>query len=387
MKYLDADRNPRAAWAFLQQTVRAATRPWALLEACGGRAQNLARFEAEDALPAGLKLIHGPGCPVCAAPPETFDRASALAGRPGVILCAPSDLMRVPGRRDSLMAARSRGGDVREVYTPLDALALARQNPGREVVVLAVGYETTAPAAAAAVREADRLGLDNFALMGAFRRQATAVEAALDSAGGRAQGVLVAGPVCAVTGFRAYEPIAAKFRVPVVITGPEPADLLDAIARAVRQLEAGTHEVENQYARAVRPEGNPHAGTAIAAVFETADADWPGLGQLTDSALVLREPFRRFDAADRYGPWPPVRPTVAGQECRDGEVFAGRIAPASCPAFGISCTTGHPLGTGMASPEGACQASYRYRRQSGPAAPLPVALISGPSQALPTSSR
>lgn len=374
MKYLDAYRDPRATRDLLDEIRRTISRPRTLLEVCGGQAQNLIRFVTDRSLPEGLEVHHGPGCPVSAFPTDLIARAVMLASDPEVILCTPGDLLGVPAGRDSLALARERGGDVRLVYSPLDALALARKHPSRSVVVLAVGYETTAPAAAAAVIEADRSGLENFTLLPGLFRHVPVVEAVLAGAQGRSRGVLVSGPVCAVTGVRGYEALAEKFGVPIVVTGPEPVDLLEGILRAVRQLERGTHEVENQYARAVRPDGNPQAISSIGAVFEASDAGWRGLGRLARSRLVLREGFRRFDAAWRF---PSSKATLFdSSECRDGEVLSGRIKPNACPAFGTRCTPEHPLGAAMVSAEGPCSAYYRYRRPTENPDENPVAASS-----------
>ena len=362
MKYLDAYRDPRVARGLLDQIREAATRPWTVLEVCGGQAHNLVRFGTDRALPDGLELIHGPACPISITPSRAIDRVLSIAARPGVIVGAPGDLLRVPGTRgrETLLASRDSGADVREIYSPLDALALARKHPDREVIVLALGFETTAAAAAAAVLEAERLSLDNLAFLTSYYRLAPATEALLSAPDNRARAVLASGPVCAVTGFRDYEPIAARFRVPVVITGPEPVDLLDALARAIHLLERGSYAVENQYARAVKPDGNPHARAAVATVFEVADADWRGLGRLAASGLVLRDRFRRFDAAARF--LEPLAPPLALTECRDADVLTGRLKPFHCSAFGTRCTPERPLGASMVSAEGTCAAYYRYRR-------------------------
>jgi hydrogenase expression/formation protein HypD len=378
MKYLDTYRNPDKARGFVEEIRRSMTRPWTVLEVCGGQAQNLLRFGTDRALPQDLELIHGPGCPVSATPAGLVDRAIAVAARPGVVVCAPGDLLRAPGTRgDTLQAAIGRGADVRPVYSPLDALGLARKHPDRRVVMLAVGFETTAPAAAAAILEAERLGLDNLSMLCAFFRLGAAVEAMVAAPGGRARAVLVAGPVCAVTGLRGYEPIAERFRVPVVVTGPEPADLLDALARAIRLLERGTYTVENQYARAVRPDGNPQARAAIDAVFAPAAAHWRGLGRLPNSGLALRAPYRRFDAAAVFPEAAAFAPSSTPlSECLDGEVLSGRIKPFSCPLFGTLCAPDHPLGAAMISAEGTCAAYYRHRRSpDGPSSPTPALTV------------
>ena len=380
MKYLDAYRDPRATRDLLDEIRRTLTRPRTLLEVCGGQAQNLIRLVMDQSLPEGLEVVHGPGCPVSAFPTDLIARAVILASQAEVILCTPGDLLRVPAGRDTLELARGRGGDVRIVYSPLDALALARKHPSRSVIVLAVGYETTAPAAAAAVMEADRSGLENFTLLPGLFRHVPVVEALLAGAPGRLRGVLVSGPVCAVTGFRGYVSLAEKFGVPIVVTGPEPVDLLEGILRAVRQLERGTHEVENQYARAVRIDGNPQAISSIDAVFEASDSGWRGLGRLARSRLVLRETFRQFDAAWRF---PSSNATLfESSECRDGDVLSGRIKSNACPAFGTRCTPEHPLGAAMVSAEGPCSAYFRYRRPAeGPAVASPLIVL--PSQVSP----
>ncbi len=366
MKYLDTYRDPRAARALLDEIRASVTHPWTVLEVCGGQAQNLLRCGIDRDLPPGFELIHGPGCPSCATPSATIDRAIATAGRPGVIVAAAGDLLRMPGSRghQSLLTARSDGADVRLVYSPLDALALARKHPDRQVVMVVSGFETTAPAATAALVEAERLGLDNLTLLCAFFRLAPAIEAILSAPGHRAQAVLAAGPVCAVTGYREYTPLAERFQVPVIVTGPEPVDLLDALARAVHQLERRSFQVENQYERAVRPDGNLQARAALDTVFEPADAEWRGLGVLPASGLALRERFRQFDARERFPD--AAEPRAAASDCFEGEVLAGRLMPIVCPAFGTRCTPDHPLGASMASVEGTCAAYYRYRRQGDP---------------------
>ena len=372
MKYLGAIRDPRAARALMDRIRDSMTRPWAVLDICGGQVHNLMRLGTDCPFPDGLEVLHGPACPVSATPASVIDRALASAARPGTIVGTTGDLLRAPGGRGrgTLLAARERGADVREMYSPLDGLALARKEPHRTVVVLAAGFETTAPAAAAAVLEAARLGLHNLSFQTSFFRLASAVEAILSAPGNRARAVLASGPVCAVTGLQGFEPLAERFRVPVVVTGPEPVDLLEALARAVDQLERGTHAVENQYVRAVRPDGHPQAIAAIASVFEPCDADWRGLGLLPGSGLALRERFRRFDASAGIspfaGPFPP-----ASVECRDGDVLAGRLKPSSCPAFGSRCTPDHPLGAAMVSAEGTCAAYHRYR-------PAPPELVATP---------
>lgn len=363
MKYLDGCRDPRATSALLDRIRETVTRRWTVAEVCGGQTQALLRFRAEGGLPAEVELRHGPGCPVAATSPETIDRAVELAARPGLIFCTSDDLLRVPGRRGGCLDdVRGGPGDVRVVYSALDALALARQNPDRPVVFLAVGFETTAPTAAAAVLEADRLGLANFAILAAHRRLAPAVGALLDAHGGGVNAVLTAGHVATVAGLADYEAIAHRHGVPVVVTGPEPLDALDGLLRALTRLERGESGVENQYARAVRPEGNVSARAAIAAVFEPAAASWPGLGRVAESALVVRERYNRFDALTRFPELRSMAPVdVCGGSC--GAVIAARMTPTGCAEFHSGCSPDSPRGAPMASPEGACAAYFRNRRR------------------------
>lgn len=377
MKYLSNDRNPRVAQGLLDRIGEALSRPAALMEAVGGQALNLLRFGADHGLPERLELFHGPACPVCALPTRTIDLAVAVAESPGVTLCTPGDLLRVPGTVSTLEEVRARGADVRTVYSALDALAMARKNPGRSVVFLAAGFETTAPAAASAVLEADRLGLEGFALLNAHLRTVPGLDAALLGPARSAQAVLAPGPVAAVIGLRKFEALSARHEIPVVVTGPEPVDLLEGILLAVRQLDRGDARVENQYARAVRRDGGPQAIEAIEAVFEPADVAWRGLGRIKAGGLALRERFRRFDAAARLhltaeGPTPlPTEP--AG--CRCGEVVAGAVRPDSCPAFGVGCAPDRPLGAPMISAEGICSAYHRYRRPAAVSRPSPVIVM------------
>jgi hydrogenase expression/formation protein HypD len=360
MKYLDEYRDAGAARALLERLRRTISRPWTLMEVCGGQTHNLMKYGIDRALPDGLELLHGPGCPVCVTPVEVLDRAVAIAGRPGVVLCSFGDMLRVPGSDATLFDARGRGGDVRVVYSPLDALAIARKEPDRQVVFLAVGFETTAPAAAAAVLEADRLGLENVSLLVSHVLVPPAMEAILASPGNRVQAFLAAGHVCTVMGCGEYEAISGRHRVPIVITGFEPVDLLDGILRAVIQLEKGTCEVENQYARSVRPGGNLRARQAMEEVFEVVDVPWRGIGPLPASGLALRGRYRRYDARERFPG--PLEAVGEPGECQSGLVLSGRLRPDQCPAFGTGCTPDHPLGATMVSAEGACAAYYRYRR-------------------------
>lgn len=360
MKYLDEYRDPAAARGYLEAIQRLVTRPWTLMEVCGGQTHSLVRHGIDRLLPEGVTLVHGPGCPVCVTPVDQIDRAVELAGRPGVLFCSFGDMLRVPGTRGDLLGAKAAGGDVRPVYSPLDAVALARKNPEREVVFFAVGFETTAPANALAVAQARREGLRNFSLLVSHVLVPPAVEALLSSPACRVQGFLAAGHVCTIMGYREYEDLARRFRVPFVVTGFEPLDLLQGILMLLQQLEQGRHEVENQYSRAVTAEGNRKARELVEEVFEVVPRRWRGLGEIPRSGLGMRSAWSEFDAEVRFrlegpGAEPP-------SECRAGEVLQGILRPAECPAFGGRCTPEAPLGAPMVSGEGACAAYYRYRR-------------------------
>jgi hydrogenase expression/formation protein HypD len=305
-------------------------------------------------------MVHGPGCPVCVTPLEQIDKALALAARPDVIFTSFGDMLRVPGSDCDLLQVRARGGTVRIVYSPLDALELARKNPAKEVVFFAVGFETTAPANAMAVWRAKELGVKNFSVLVSHVTVPPAMVALLDAPDNRVQAFLAAGHVCTVMGWTEYEPIAAKYRVPIIITGFEPLDILEGMLLAVRQLEAGRHEVENQYARAVRRDGNQHAQDLVSRVFELVDRNWRGIGGIPRSGLGVREEFGAFDAERRFAlaGIRTAEPTV----CRAGDVLRGVLKPFDCPAFGSACTPEHPLGAPMVSSEGACAAYYNYGR-------------------------
>lgn len=360
MKHVDEYRDPHLARALLDRIHRSVTRPWTVMEVCGGQTHTLLRAGIDQLLPAGLRLVHGPGCPVCVTPLELIDRALAIAARPGVTFCSFGDMLRVPGSATDLLHVRAAGGDVRTVYSPLDAVALAREYPDREVVFFAVGFETTAPATALAVRQAAALGLGNFSLLAAHVLVPPAMAAILASPGNRVQAFLAAGHVCAVTGYEDYVALAERHRVPIVVTGFEPVDLLEGIALAVAQLEAGRHAVENQYARAVRRDGNRAAQDVVAEVYEVCDRPWRGLGILPRSGLRLRPTYAAFDAEKRFAVEAIL--TAESAECRAGEVLLGLLRPDECAAFGTACTPEHPLGAPMVSSEGACAAYWRYRR-------------------------
>ena len=359
MKYVDEYRDPQGARRLAEAIRRATTQPWQIMEVCGGQTHAIIRFSIDKMLPPEITLIHGPGCPVCVTPIEIIDKALVIAARPEVIFCTFGDMMRVPGSQKDLFRVKSAGGDVRIVYSPMDAITLAQKHPGRQVVFFAVGFETTAPANAMAVVQAARLGLRNFSVLASHVLVPPAIRAVLRSPSNRVQGFLAAGHVCTITGMGEYRPIAQQYRVPIVITGFEPLDILQGILMCVRQLEAGRHEVENQYSRSVRPEGNRAALQQLQEVFQPVPRKWRGIGEIPASGLALREPYGDYDADRRFG----VTEITAEEpaECIAGEVLQGHKRPQQCPAFGQSCTPDHPLGAPMVSAEGACAAYNRYR--------------------------
>lgn len=360
MKYLEEYRNAEAVRATADGLRRLVKQPWTLMEICGGQTHSILRYGLDRLLPPELTLIHGPGCPVCVTPVEIIDKALAIAARPGVIFCSFGDMLRVPGSRRSLLEVKAEGGDVRIVYSPLDAVALASRHPDRQVVFFAVGFETTAPANAMAVFQAARLGLANFSILSAHVLVPPAIEAILSSPNCRVQGFLAAGHVCTVMGIEEYYPLAERFRVPIVVTGFEPLDILWGIEQCVEQLQSSRAEVRIQYSRAVQPRGNTTAQEQMRRVFRVVDRAWRGIGVIPRSGLALREEFATYDAEQRFD----VPATGPGEspECIAGEVLQGRKRPTECPAFGRLCTPENPLGAPMVSSEGACAAYYRYRR-------------------------
>jgi hydrogenase expression/formation protein HypD len=368
VQYLDEFRDPAAAEQLAREIRRRVTRPWRIMEVCGGQTHAIVKFGIDELLPPGITLLHGPGCPVCVTPLEKINQALALARRPGVILCSFGDMLRVPGSDGDLLSAKAAGADVRIVYSPLDAVRLAAAQPQREVVFFGVGFETTAPATALAVLHAAAQGLKNFSLLISHVLVPPAMEALLATPNCRVQGFLAAGHVCTVMGFWEYPPIAAKYHVPIVVTGFEPVDILHGILLCVTQLEEGRAEVENQYARTVQRDGNRAAQEAILRAFQVTDRKWRGVGEIPRSGLGLRPEFAAFDAEKKFG---LSDQTVAEPaDCRSGEVLQGFIKPHECAAFGTHCTPEHPLGATMVSSEGACAAYYRYRQRI-PAKPDP----------------
>lgn len=360
MKYLDEYRDPELARRLLAQLHQTATRPWSLMEVCGGQTHTLVRQGIDELLPAGMRMIHGPGCPVCVTPLSVIDTALAIASQPGVTFTSFGDMLRVPGSNGDLLSRKARGADVRVVYSPMDAVQIARREPARQVVFFAVGFETTAPANAMAVLHAAELGLPNFSLLVSHVLVPPAITAILESPQCQVQAFLAAGHVCAVMGWSEYEPIAAKYQVPIVVTGFEPLDLLEGILLATRQLEEGRAEVENQYARAVRRDGNGAAQRAIQRVFAVTDRAWRGIGTIPTSGLGLAPEFAGFDAAARFALAGP--PVAEPEVCIAGQILTGTKTPLDCPAYGTACTPRTPVGAPMVSSEGTCAAYYSAGR-------------------------
>jgi hydrogenase expression/formation protein HypD len=360
LKFLDEYRHPEHVRRLAAAIRTATTRPWCIMEICGGQTHAIVRFGLDELLPPEITLIHGPGCPVCVTPVEMLDKAVTIAARPEVIFCSFGDMLRVPASTKDLFMVKSEGGDVRIVYSPMDAVALAQKYPDRQVVFFAVGFETTAPANAMAVARAAALGLTNFSVLVSHVLVPPAIRAVLASPANRVQGFLAAGHVCTVMGDAEYRPLADTFRVPIVVTGFEPVDILQGILMCVEQLEAGRHEVEIQYARAVRSEGNRPAIRQIEEVFECVPRKWRGIGEIPRSGLGLRNKYAAFDAERRFA----VESITAEEssDCIAGEVLQGHKKPHDCPAFGLRCTPEKPLGAPMVSSEGACAAYYRYRK-------------------------
>lgn len=360
MKHLDEYRDPELARRLFDEIRRITTRPWAIMEVCGGQTHSIIRNGIDQLLPPEVELIHGPGCPVCVTPLEIIDKALAIAGRPGVIFCSFGDMLRVPGSEKDLFRVKSEGGDVRIVYSPLDAVRLAQQHPEREVVFFGIGFETTAPANAMALFQARQLGLRNFSMLASHVLVPPAISAIMESPTNRVQAFLAAGHVCSVMGTWQYGPLVERYRVPIVVTGFEPLDVLEGIRRAVAQLEEGRAELENAYARAVRTEGNAAAQKMLEDVFEVTDRAWRGIGAIPRSGWRLSEAYRDFDAELRFDV-SDIR-TEESPLCHSGEVLQGLIKPSQCPAFGKQCTPRTPLGATMVSSEGACAAYYQYGR-------------------------
>ncbi len=360
MKFVDEYRREEDAQAFVRAIRAKVTRPWTLMEICGGQTHTLLRSGIDRMLPPEVTLVHGPGCPVCVTPLVQIDRALAIAQRKDVVFTSFGDMLRVPGSTTDLLTVKAKGGDVRMVYSPLDAVALAEKNRDKQVVFFAVGFETTAPANAMAVKRAKALGLPNFSILASHVLVPPAMEAILSSPTNRVKGFLLAGHVCTVMGFREYEPLGARYRIPMVVTGFEPLDLLQGIAMALDALEAGRSGVENQYVRSVSRDGNLPAQAVIHEVFEPCDRAWRGIGVIPGSGYRLTPAYADFDATARFD----VGALAADEpkECIAGEILQGLKRPSACSAFGTRCTPEHPLGAPMVSSEGACAAYWLYAR-------------------------
>lgn len=360
MKYLDEFRDPVAAKALVESIRRTAARNWTIMEVCGGQTHSIIRNGIDQLLDGAVEFIHGPGCPVCVTPLEMIDRALEIASRDDVIFCSFGDMLRVPGSTQDLFSVRARGGDVRIVYSPLDATRIAADNPHKEVVFFGVGFETTAPANAMSVLHAQRLGLTNFSLLVSHVLVPPAMSAILSSPTNRVQGFLAAGHVCTVMGMSEYGPLVERFGVPIVVTGFEPLDLLEGVRQVVGLLESGKPELRNAYPRAVTASGNTVAQEALADVFVVTDRQWRGIGMIPQSGWTLSPRYAAFDAERRFG---VADLTVQeSADCHAGEVLQGLLKPNQCPAFGTKCTPRTPLGATMVSSEGACAAYYQFRR-------------------------
>ncbi len=360
MKYLDEYRDAVLARKVVQEITRLLSREWTIMEICGGQTHAIVKHGIDYLLPPGVELVHGPGCPVCVTPLEMIDKAHAIASRPEVIFCSFGDMLRVPGSHTDLLRLRSHGADVRVVYSPLDCLRIARVHPERQVVFFAIGFETTAPANAMTVYQAQQLGIRNFSLLVSHVRVPPAIMSILQSPQNRVQGFLGPGHVCTVMGYKEYEAISARYKVPVVVTGFEPLDILEGVCRVIQQLEAGRAEVDNQYSRVVRRAGNLAAHQLMECVFEVCDQKWRGVGTIPQSGYTLSRAFRDYDAARRF-----AVEAIETQEppiCISGQILQGLKKPHACPAFGKVCTPQHPLGATMVSAEGACAAYYNYGR-------------------------
>lgn len=362
MKYLHEYRQRDAIEKLAGEIHKITRGHWRIMEVCGGQTHAIVKFGLNQLLPDNIELIHGPGCPVCVTSLQIIEQALAIASRPEVIFCSFGDMLRVPGTSRDLLSVKASGGDVRTLYSPLHALTIAEQNPDREVVLFAIGFETTAPAHALAVQLAHERGIKNFSLLVSHFLVPPAIESICASEESRVQGFLAAGHVCAITGYEHYQALAARYRIPIVVTGFEPLDILEGILMCVRQLEAGCHRVENQYTRAVSQTGNATARAALEAVFEVSPQCWRGVGDIADSGLRLRPEFERFDAGARFPLENSPGPDCSG--CISGAIMQGLKKPEHCPHFGKRCRPEHPLGAPMVSSEGACAAYFRYCKRS-----------------------
>ncbi len=360
MRYLDEYRDRDLAHRMINQIKKIATRPWAIMEICGGQTHSFMRYGLDELLPSQIDLVHGPGCPVCVTPLELIDKALTIALQPKVIFTSFGDMLRVPGSQDDLFSIRAKGGKVRVVYSPLDAVKIAKENPDHQVVFFAIGFETTAPVNATSVIQAKALNLKNYSILVSQVCVPPAMHAILSSPANRVQAFLAAGHVCSVMGYWQYHPIAEKYHVPIVVTGFEPVDLLNGVRMAVEQLEKNQAMVQNAYPRVVSEQGNKPAQKIIDQVFMPVDRNWRGIGTIPLSGLGLRPEYSEFDAELRFNV--SHIQTKESEVCIAGDILQGIKKPSNCPAFGTACTPEHPLGAPMVSSEGTCSAFYRFRR-------------------------
>lgn len=359
MKYMDEYRDPKLAQKLSRELHKITTKPHVIMEVCGGQTHVIVKFGIDKLLPKDVELVHGPGCPVCVTPLELIDKAIEIASLKEVIFCSFGDMLRVPGSKKDLFSVKAEGGDIRIVYSPMNALKIAQANPERQVVFFAVGFETTAPANAMTVYQAKQQGIENFSALVSHVLVPPAIEAILSSPNNRIESFLAAGHVCTVMGYTEYEPIAKKYNVPIVVTGFEPLDILQGVYMCVKQLEEGRAEVENQYVRSVVREGNKHAQEIVSQVFLVISRKWRGIGEISQSGLGMKTEYEKFDAEKKFD----LRnyEVAESEECISGLILQGIKKPSECPAFGTKCTPEHPLGATMVSTEGACSAYYRYR--------------------------
>ena len=369
MKFVDEYRNADLAQYYAKTIASLVSKSWTIMEICGGQTHAIVKYGVDELLPKEITLIHGPGCPVCVTPVELLDQAIAIASLPDTILCSFGDMLRVPGTETDLLSIKAKGGEVRIVYSPLDALKIARENPHKQVVFFGVGFETTAPATAMTIYQAAQQGLKNFSMLVSHVLVPPAMEAILSSPNCQVQGFLLAGHVCTVMGYSEYEPIAQRYHVPLVVTGFEPVDILQGIYLCIKQLEEGRAEVENQYSRSVRQQGNETAQQLIQEVFKIVPRQWRGLGEIPQSGLDLQDKYGEFNAQRRFKSKLLIQKSQLETDCISGLILQGITKPHECPAFGTRCTPEHPLGAPMVSSEGACAAYYRYRgnREQGTA--------------------
>lgn len=359
MKFIDEYRDAEAVKEYVAQINKIVTRKWNIMEVCGGQTHSIVKFGIDELLPKEITLIHGPGCPVCVTPLEQIDKAIELASRKNVIFCSFGDMLRVPGSKKDLLSVKAEGGDVRILYSPVDALKIAKENPAKEVVFFAVGFETTAPANAMAVYQAKEQGIKNFSILISHVLVPPAIEAILSSSNNKVQAFLAAGHVCTIMGYEEYYPIAEKYKVPIVVTGFEPVDILQGVYMCVKQLEEGRAEVENQYSRVVSRDGNKYARDIIKKVFTLSNRKWRGIGEINQSGLTLSKEYKEYNAEEKFN-LNDIK-VDEPKECVSGKILQGLVKPNQCEAFGTLCTPEHPLGATMVSSEGACAAYYKYR--------------------------